>query len=199
MERQYIIVISREYGTGGHEIARIISEKFHINFYDRKMLDEIADKENMCREQLAKYEEKPRKLILSRKVSGYSNSPEEIVAEMQFKYIREKADSGESFVIVGRCADMVLKERPGVIPIFITGDRKNKNERIMKMFDMDRDEADSKRKRHDRIRRQYHNSHSDFKWGDSRHYDICINSSRLGVEGTAGILETYINERIAKM
>ena len=128
-----------------------------------------------------------------------SRSKEEIIAEMQFDYIRKKADSGESFVIVGRCADTVLKNRPEMISIFITGDKECKINRIMNVFGIDKNSADSKRKRHDKTRKQYHNAHSSFKWGDSRYYDVCINSSKLGEEITADLLETYIKERISKM
>ncbi len=199
MDKQYIVVISREFGSGGHEIAQILSEKLNVNLYDRKMLDEIAFEKNMHIDQLKKYEEKPRKTVISRRVRGFSNSPEEIIAEMQFDYIRKKADSGESFVIVGRCADTVLKNRPEMISIFITGDKECKINRIMNAFGIDKDSADSKRKRHDKTRKQYHNAHSSFKWGDSRYYDVCINSSKLGEEITADLLETYIKERISKM
>lgn len=199
MDKQYIVVISREFGSGGHEIAQILSEKLNVNLYDRKMLDEIAFEKNMHIDQLKKYEEKPRKTVISRRVRGFSNSPEEIIAEMQFDYIRKKADSGESFVIVGRCADTVLKNRPEMISIFITGDKECKINRIMNVFGIDKNSADSKRKRHDKTRKQYHNAHSSFKWGDSRYYDVCINSSKLGEEITADLLETYIKERISKM
>lgn len=199
MDKQYIVVISREFGSGGHEIAQILSEKLNVNLYDRKMLDEIAIEKNMHIDQLKKYEEKPRKTVISRRVRGFSNSPEEIIAEMQFDYIRKKADSGESFVIVGRCADTVLKNRPEMISIFITGDKECKINRIMNVFGIDKDSADSKRKRHDKTRKQYHNAHSSFKWGDSRYYDVCINSSKLGEEITADLLVTYIKERISKM
>ena len=74
-----------------------------------------------------------------------------------------------------------------------------KIKRIMNVFGISREEAESKRKRHDRTRKQYHNIHSDFKWGDSRYYDVCINSSKLGEDITADLLETYIKERINKM
>lgn len=199
MDKQYIVVISREFGSGGHEISEMLSKKLNVNLYDRKMLDEIAMEKNMHVDQLKKHEEKPRRKLLSRRVRGYSNSPEEIIAEMQFDYIRKKADSGESFVIVGRCADTVLRDRPGMISIFVTGDKECKIKRIMNVFGISREEAESKRKRHDRTRKQYHNIHSDFKWGDSRYYDVCINSSKLGEDITADLLETYIKERINKM
>ncbi len=100
---QTIISVSREFGSGGHIIAEQIAKDHGLKFYDRHLLDDIAAENNMNAAVLEKYDEKPRNAFLSRRVSGFSNSMEEILAEMQFDYIRKKADSGESFVIVGRC------------------------------------------------------------------------------------------------
>ena len=119
MEKQLIIAISREYGSGGHEIAKILADEFKINLYDRSMLDEIAKEKDIEIEYLEKYEEKPKRTYLSRKIGAYTNSIEEIIAEMQFDFIRRKAETGESFVIVGRCAETVLKDNKALVSIFI--------------------------------------------------------------------------------
>lgn len=199
MDKQVIIAISREYGSGGHEIAKIISDHFKLNLYDRSILDEIAKEKDIKIEYLEKYEEKPKKTYLSRRVGAYTNSIEEIIAEMQFEFIRNKADSGESFVIVGRCAETVLKDHPGLISIFVVGDKEAKIERIQRVYNISREEAEIKRKRHDKSRKHYHNRHSDFKWGDSRNYDLCINSSKLGEEITSKSVINYIQDRIDNM
>lgn len=196
MGKQTIISISREFGSGGHWIAEKISADLGLNLYDRNMLDEIAKAKNIKVEYLEKFEEKPRNLILSRRVGAYSNSMEEIVADMQFEYLREKADSGESFVVVGRCAETVLGEYPGLISFFVLGDKDVKLKNVKKHFGLNDAEAKAKIKRHDIKRKMYHNRHSDFKWGDSRNYDICINSSKLGLEKTAEILEEYVKQRM---
>ena len=199
MGKQTIISISREYGSAGHEIGRKIAQALGMKFYDRSLLDEIATEKNMDISVLEKYDEKPRNVILSRKVGNHTNSPEEIIAEFQFDFIKKRADEGESFVIVGRCAETVLKDFEGLISIFITGERQHKIKRVMEHFDISEKEAIVKMARHDRKRKQYHNQHSDAKWGDSRLYDLCINSSPLGVDGTIRVLENYIQERIAQM
>lgn len=196
MGKQTIISISREFGSGGHWIAEKIAADLGLNLYDRNMLDEIAKAKNIKVEYLEKFEEKPRNLILSRRVGAYSNSMEEIVADMQFEYLREKADSGESFVVVGRCAETVLGEYPGLISFFVLGDKDVKLKNVKKHFGLNDAEAKAKIKRHDIKRKMYHNRHSDFKWGDSRNYDICINSSKLGLEKTAEILEEYVKQRM---
>lgn len=198
MNKQVIISINREYGSGGHEIAEKIANELGLKFYDRGMLDEVAEHMDVKVELLEKYDEKPRNFMLSRRVGKYTNSMEEILAEIQFDFIRKKAEQGESFVIVGRCSEFVLKDFEGLISIFITGDRQHKMERIVNKYNLKESDALSKMDRHDRKRKQYHNRHTDTKWGDSRCYDLCINSSPLEVSGTVRVLENYIKERIAK-
>lgn len=196
MDRQMIISISREFGSGGHEIAEKIANDLGIKFYDRNMLDEIAKELNVKVEVLEPYDEKPRNFMLSRRVGKYSNSVEEILAELQFDYIRKKAKQGESFVIVGRCSEVVLREFKGLMTVFISGDRQHKMERVMKKYNLEEADALAKMDRHDRKRKQYHNRHADTKWGDSRYYDVCINSGPIGVSGTVRVLENYIKERL---
>lgn len=196
MGKQTIISISREYGSGGHEIGRKIAQKLGLKFYDRDLLDEIAMEKNMDVAVLQKYDEKPRNVILSRRIGSHTNSPEEIIAEFQFDFIKKKALEGESFVIVGRCAETVLRDFDGLISIFITGERRHKIDRVRAHFQISENEAILKMARHDRTRKQYHNRHSDAKWGDSRLYDLCMNSSPLGIDKTVLVLENYIRERM---
>lgn len=195
MERQIIISIGREFGSGGHAIAEIIAKDLGINMYDRNMLDEIAREKGIDVDSLHRFDEKPRNPFLSRSVRGYSSSMEENLAQLQFEFIKGKAASGESFVIVGRCAEHVLKDSDSVISIFVLGDKQEKIARVKAKYDLDREEALTKMTRHDKKRKAYHNSYSDSKWGDSRGYDMCVNSSRLGVEGTAKFIESYIEFR----
>ncbi|MDD6268731.1 MAG: cytidylate kinase-like family protein [Oscillospiraceae bacterium] len=195
MSKQMIISISREYGSGGHEVAKLLSERLGISFYDRNMLDDIASYMNVDADNLKKYDEKRKKLIISRTVRGHSNSPEEAIAEIQFDYLRKKAASGESFVVVGRCAEHILREYTCMIPIFILGDINEKSKRIQMVRNVTESEALSIMARHDKTRKAYHNSHCPNKWGDSRSYEISVNSSKLGVEKTVDLLIDFIKIR----
>ena len=134
MGKQVIIAISREFGSGGHAIAEQVAKDMGLKLYDRTILEEIASEKRTKAEVLEKYDEKPRNSILTRRVRGYSNSMAENLAEMQFEYLKKKADSGESFVIVGRCAETVLHENRGLISIFILGDRAAKIKRIEEKY-----------------------------------------------------------------
>lgn len=192
MAKQLIVSISREFGSGGRDIARKVAEDMGLELYDRNMLEDIAKAMNIEPEVLEDIDEKPRNKLLSRRVKGHSNSMEENLAQMQFEYLRRRADQGESFVVVGRCSETILKDREGLVSIFIVGDKETKLNHAMEKFGISREEAVFKCERHDRSRRRYHNHYSDFKWGDSRNYDMCINSSRLGMEGTAEIIKSFI-------
>jgi cytidylate kinase len=190
---QFIISVGREYGSGGHEIASILAEKFNIPLYDRNMLDQMAERNGIDAEDLYKHEEMKRQ-GLTRTVRGHSSSVQDTIAQLQFNFIREKAESGESFVVVGRCAENVLRENPALISIFVRGEEDAKTERICRLYKLNKIEAKAKMYRHDKKRKAYHNYYSKMKWGDSRGYDFCINSSLMGVEATAEALYNMLSE-----
>lgn len=190
---QFIISVGREYGSGGHQIASILSERFNIPMYDRNMLDQMAEKNGIDSEELHKHEEMKHQ-GLHRTVRGHSSSVQDTIAQLQFDFIREKAASGESFVVVGRCAENVLRDNPALISIFVRGDEAAKTERICRLYKLNKLEAKAKMFRHDKKRKAYHNYYSKMKWGDSRGYDFCVNSSLMGVEATAEALYKMISE-----
>lgn len=198
MDNQLIISVGREFGSGGHVIAEALSQRFGIKLYDNNLLLGIAEKHGGNLESITKFDETPKLKMLSRTVRGYNNSPEDIVTQMQFDFMKEKAQEGESFVIVGRCAETVLKGHPALISIFVLGDADKKIERVTEKYGLSQKEAKSLIKTTDKKRKSYHNYHCDLHWGDSRLYDISINSSRLGIDGTVDVLEQYINKRLGK-
>lgn len=192
MGNQIIISISREYGSEGRTIAEQIVKDMGLLFYDRNMLDEIAKEKGFDPAAFAGVDEKPRNKLLSRRVKGYSNATEDNLAQMQFEFLRKKAASGESFVVLGRCSETILKEYDSLVSIFVTGNKDRKLKHVMEKFSLSETAAAAKIAKHDAYRRRYHNHYSDFKWGDSRNYDVCINSSRIGVDGTAKLLEEFV-------
>lgn len=192
---QLIIAISREFGSGGHEIAERIAKDFDLPLYDYNLMREIAKDKNLTNShELEKYDELPRSPI-NVSIRGFSTSTTQNFAIMQFNYLKEKAENGDSFVIVGRCAETVLKDFDCMIPIFILADEDAKVKRIMRIYDMDKKEAISTIKSQNCKRKAYHNYYSTAKWGDSRLYEISINSSKLGIDGTVKFLEDYIKQR----
>ena len=199
MGKQFIISIGREYGSGGHAIAEDLAKRFNVPLYDSNLLEIIATEKHVDKDSLKAYDEVPRVKLFSRKVKGQSSSLEENVANMQFDYLRNKADQGESFIVVGRCSEYILKEYSCLISIFILGTKEAKIERIMRLFDLSEDDAIDKIERENFRRKMYHNYYCKGKWGDSRNYDFSINDSILGLEATADIIEDYVKKRIEKL
>ena len=102
MSEQLIISVSREYGSGGHEIAQKLAEYYKLPMYDHNLLDEVAASMNVSSKELAEFDEKRRNKFLYRSVMGMNSSPADNVARMQFDYIKKKAEAGESFVTLFR-------------------------------------------------------------------------------------------------
>lgn len=193
---QLIISVGREFGSGGHEIAEKLAAHYDIKLYDKNILDEVAMEKNVDRKAFRGFDEKIRNKFLYRTVNGMNSSPEDNLAEMQFDFLRDKADEGESFVIVGRCAETVLRENPNLVTLFINGSMDFKIQRTMEMFDLNEEDAEEYILYENIKRKRYHNSHSKQKWGDSRNYELTINSSVFGIDGTVRMLIMYIDERV---
>lgn len=197
MAKQMIISVGREYGCGGKEIGKMLAEHYGINFYDSNLLQEVALDKNMDAAILAKYDEVPRNIFMSRTVHGFSNSIEVNIANMQFDYLKKKAAEGESFVIVGRCAETILKDCDALVSIFVLGDREDKIQRTIKGLGVSRSDAEDLLKTNDKKRKTYHNFYCEGKWGDSRNYDLSINTSKLGVEKSCEVVKKFIDEKFA--
>ncbi len=199
MDKQVIISVGREFGSGGHEIAQKLSEIYKLPLYDHNLLDEMVEKTNLSNQELRALDETKRSKLFSRTVRGLNNSATHNVALLQFDFLKKKADSGESFVVVGRCSETILKDNPGLISIFILGDKEAKIKRVMEIYGLSRVEAQAAMCEKDRRRKQYHNSYCPGKWGDSRNYELSVNSSKLGVDECVKVICRYIDARIAGM
>lgn len=193
---QLIISVGREFGSGGHEIADKLSKHYNLPLYDHNLLREVATLMNVDHDDLKELDETKKSRFFSRTVRGMSSSAAHNVAQLQFDFLKNKADAGESFVIVGRCSETVLKDNKALVSLFILGDRDVKVERIMKLYSKSKDDAFEMMDDHDKYRKEYHNSHfPGKKWGDSRNYELSINSSKLGIDETVKIITAYIDAR----
>ena len=197
MAKQFIVAIGREFGSGGKHIGRALAKELGVNLYDRNIVEKIAAEMDVEAEHLKKYDQKKRRSFFHRTVKGHTTALEDHVIDLQFDYIRRLADSGESFVIVGRCAESVLADREGLISIFVKGEREYKIGRVMKQFSLSRSAAIEKMDRHDRTRREYHDHYSSKKWADVKTYDLMVDSTHFGTKGTADFIKNYVEKRIA--
>ena len=200
-----VITISREFGSGGREIGKRLSEKLDIPFYDKELL-EIASKESgICRELFDRNDEAyTNSFLYSLVVGNYPVSSDgRIEPEMpinqriflaQFDTIKNIAAKGPC-VIVGRCADYVLKNEKNVINFFINGNTAEKKKRILERYDIEKNKVEDFIKKTDKRRASYYNYYTDMKWGEARNFDLCINTSRTGIDGAVETMLAYIGIR----
>lgn len=195
MGKQIIISVGREFGSGGHEIAERLAKHYNIPLYDKEIFDHIEEKGAISADVAKYFDEKPVNPIFYPVAMDGNYLPlEQTVANHIFDFIRTKGDKEkESFVIVGRCAEYVLRDNPNLISIFVLGDKETKIERVMSKYGLDEKAAYNRMKKADKMRKTYHNFYADGKWGDSRSYDICVNSSTLGIDKTFDTLVAYID------
>ncbi len=200
MGKQIIISVGREFGSGGHEIAECLAKHYNIPLYDKEIFDHVEKKGSINADVAKYFDEKPVNPIFYPVSMDGSYLPlEQTVANHIFDFIRTKGDKEkESFVIVGRCAEYVLRDNPNVVSIFILGDKETKKQRVMEKYQLDEKAALSRMRKEDKMRKTYHNFYADGKWGDSRSYDVCVNSSTLGVEKTVESLIAYIDRFLAE-
>ena len=145
--KQIIISVGREFGSGGHIVAQKLAEHYDIPIFNKELLEEMARKEGYSEKALEKYDEKPVNFGFMPLPYAGGNIPiEQEIAMKQFEFIKNKADAGESFVIVGRCADEILAYNPNLVSVFITGDRESKIARVMDREGLDRKQAINKMK-----------------------------------------------------
>ena len=205
MENKFVITIGREYGSGGREIGRLLASELGIKCYDKELLA-LAAKESGISEELFKtHDEKPTSsflysLVMDTYSMGYSTSSfidmplNQKVFMAQYDSIRKLAET-ESCVIVGRCADYALKDMPNCFSIFIKADFEARIKRIRRIYDYPEAKAKDLIIKTDKKRANSYNFYSNNKWADSRSYDLCIDSSVLGVEGTVELIKNYIELR----
>lgn len=194
-DTQLILTIGREFGSGGLEIAQKLAEHYGLPVYDKNLIQEVLEQKGIYDEQMARYDETRKRMGIYRAVRGMDSSPEAIIAHMQFDFLKERAEAGDSFVVVGRCAETILRDFQGVISIFVLGDKAAKIERVSQSYELSREEAERIMKEMDTTRKKYHNNYCEGKWGDSRNYDISMNSSKLGIDETVEALVDYIERR----
>ncbi len=193
MDKQIIISIGRQYGSCGHLVAKRIAEKLNISLYDKNILQEIAEKINSDYEELKKFDEKPRNVWFSRRLGEHSNSIEEATANMQFAFLRKKAEAGESYVVVGRCADSVLADETGLVSIFICADMEDRINRVIEADRLSEHEAKFTIARMDKKRKEYHDAYSAKAWGVAEAYDMCLNISGMSIDEAADFIISYID------
>ena len=190
-----IITIARQHGSSGREIARALSEALGIQCFDKEIVDEAAENSSIFKELISSFDEKrvsPFMLQTTQYPSmNYGLGLNIQVASAQFDVIRKLADQGDC-IFVGRCADYILRERKDLTRVFIMGEQEDKIRCIMNRQNVSETEAKKKIKQVDKDRSSYYKYYTDQIWGESENYDLCINSSKIGVAGAVNVIKAYI-------
>ena len=201
-EKRIIINIGRQLGSGGRTIGKMLAERFNCSFYDKELLN-LAAKESGFSEKFFEQNDEHKKFFKSlfhlhaQHVSDnnfYINKfSQESLFQFQAEAILKAAKEGNC-VFVGRCADYILRDDPNAINIFITADIKFRLMQVCKRHECDEDTALKIINNKESIRASYYNYYTGKKWGYSQSYDLCVDSSKLGIEGTVNFLAYYIQE-----
>ena len=180
-----IITISREFGSGGRFIGEEVEKKLGIAYFDKKIINEIAEKSGLSPEYIQENAElSPKKGLFAYAFAGRDitgKSVEDLVYEAQRKVILELAEK-ESCVIIGRNADYILKDRDDVLNVFIHGDTPEKIQRITRLYNVEEQKAVKMMVDIDKRRMANYNFYTNQKWGKADNYTLCLNSSQLGYD-----------------
>ena len=180
-----IITISREFGSGGRFIGEEVAKKLGIAYYDKNIINEIAEKSGLSPEYIQESAElSPKKGLFSYAFAGRDitgKSVEDMVYEAQRKVILELADK-EPCVIIGRNADYILKDRDDVLNVFIHGDAPEKIQRITRLYNVEEQKAVKMMEDTDKRRMANYNFYTNQKWVKADNYTLCLNSSKLGYD-----------------
>ena len=190
---KYIITIGREYGSGGRFIGKLVAEKLGIPFYDNELITEACKDSGLSPAILETFDEKTDGFFSAAGMYSYDMSLSQKVFLAQFEAIKKIASLG-SAVIVGRCADDVLKDEPNLCSIFVCAPMDQKIERAVEYYGLKKEKAENAIIKKDKKRKGYYNFYTDKDWGKASNYDMCINS-KLGVENCVNLIVQYVKER----
>lgn len=197
-----IITISRLNGSGGREIGKILADQLDIPFYDYEVIERAANESGFSKETFENAESKATSSFLYSIAMGmntYGNqelgyntlSLDDRIYLAQSEVIRKYAQEGPC-VIVGRCADFVLREMPNLVSVFVWADIDFRIKRAMSRNEVDVDRAESQMKKIDKQRKNYYNYHANNKWGEFDNYDLSIRSDKIGIDKCAEVIKTYV-------
>ncbi len=200
-----IITITRQYGSGGHEIGKKLSERLGIGFYDKELISLAAKESGTAPEIFAQADEKVANSLLYSLSTGlynYGNGfstggmgdlpVNDKLYIYQHKIIKEKAEK-ECFVVVGRCADYMLRHFDNVVKVYIYADIEARVRRAIARNEINPSRAKQAVLKADKNRANYYSFYSGQKWGAPGNYDLCLNTTKLAVDQSVDILESYVN------
>ena len=192
-ENNIVITIAREYGSGGRYIGKLVAEKLGIKLYDKEFIAKMAENTGLSSEYIENNEQKRNVLdsLNNGYYAGLSNADELFVKESE---MIKKIAGTESCVIVGRCADFILKDNKNVLKVFINSDINDKIKRATEIYGMDTEKAEKEIARINKLRSNHYKYYTENEWNDPSNYDICINSDAIGIENSVELICNLANK-----
>lgn len=193
-ENKIVVTVSREYGSGGRYVAKLLSEKLGVKFYDKEIVTKLAEETGLSEEYIEENEQKRGILstLENDQVTGLSSKDELFIKETE---LIKKLARKDSCVIVGRCADFILKNNRNVVKVFVYSDMEDKIKRAKKFYGLNKEKAEKEIKNIDKQRANHYKYYTEREWKEYSNYDICINSDTFGVEKSADIIYDMIQNR----
>ena len=199
MQKSLIRTIGRQFGSGGHEIGEKLAKKLGIKFYDKELIKLIAKQSGLCEKVLESYDEKPTNSLLYSIVMDIYPSVmytgptiDQQIYQANYDTIRRLAD-GEPCVIVGRCADYILRDHPELVSVFVHANSDFRAARIAEEYKLPDAKVRDLLVKTDKKRANYYNFQSEKQWGAASSYNLCIESSEVGIDGAVDLIMDYIN------
>ena len=207
MATSSVITIGRQFGSGGRYVGKLLAEKLSIPYYDKQLLAEAAKDSGICEELFEDYDEKPTRSLLFSMVMGmqmhsdtsgvYMDMPlNHKIFLAQFDAIRRIASEGPC-VIVGRCADYVLRDKQNAVHVFVKADMPSTIDRAVKYYGVEPLKAEETIRKADKQRASYYSYYATSEWGDIGNYDLCVDTGKLGVEGAVELITRHVELREA--
>lgn len=190
MMKNRVITISREFGSGGRTIGKKVAEELGIPCYDAELIHKIAKESGFTENYIKDAGEYAPGGFLSSAFSNRAFGPtnEDYLWQIQYKIIAELAEK-ESCVIVGRCADYILKDKADCLKVFIHADMDFRANRIVEVYGETEESPKQRLKNKDKRRAAYHHFYTNMKWGDSQNYDITLDSGRIGIDKCVDLIK----------
>ena len=205
----YIYTIGRELGSGGYTVAKLLAERLGIKLYDKELLAQAAKDSGFCEEIFENHDERPTNsflysLVMDTYTGGnYSAAPfldmplNHKVFLAQFETIKKIAEK-ESCVIVGRCADYILRDNPDCLSFFIHNNKENRIQRIIESQNLTVEQAEELMLKTDKSRAAYYNYYTNKEWGVASTYNFSIDVSVLGIDETVAFMKNFVERKMDK-
>jgi len=187
-DKNIVITINREFGSGGRYVGKLVANLLGIKFYDKELIKLVAEESGFTESYIEQNEQKATKFNLE-DLNNLTNNDQLYIAQSN---VIKKIAKENSCVIIGRCADYILKDEENVIRVFIYSDEENKLKRAINFYNLDEEKAKKEIKKKNELRANHYKYYTGKDWKDFNNYELVVNSDYLGVEETAKLIKEMV-------